>query len=81
MQVHGSNRPGSLLCKDIAKLSGEHHTFRVETFHSIVYHCAHKMYVYSHTGMQCRYLLSSITVQSYIVTLQHEHTYLAINNV
>ena len=52
-----------MLSKDIAKLSGEHQTFRVEAFHSFVNHFAPKMYVYSYMSMQYRYLLLSITVQ------------------
>lgn len=44
------------LCKDIAKLSGQHQTCRLEAFHSLIIQFAPKMYIFSFIGMLCRYV-------------------------
>lgn len=46
-----------LLCKDIAMLSDEYQTSRVEAFHSLLIQFAPKTYVVTYTGMMCRYIL------------------------
>lgn len=57
------------LSKDIAKLSGEHQTSKVEAFHSLIIQFAPKMYVYSYTGMLCRYV--SLIVYTNAIPLLH----------
>ena len=44
------------LCKDVAKLSGKHQTSTVEAFHSLIVQFAPKTFVYSYTGLYCRYV-------------------------
>ncbi|XP_061879950.1 uncharacterized protein LOC133631796 isoform X2 [Entelurus aequoreus] len=48
------------LLKDIAMLSGEHQTSKVEAFHSLIIQFAPKMYVFSYIGMLCRNLLAGL---------------------
>ncbi|XP_061916723.1 uncharacterized protein LOC133658565 isoform X2 [Entelurus aequoreus] len=48
------------LVKDIAMLSGEHQTSKVEAFHSLIIQFAPKMYVFSYIGMLCRNLLAGL---------------------
>ncbi|XP_061891520.1 uncharacterized protein LOC133641655 isoform X2 [Entelurus aequoreus] len=48
------------LLRDIAMLSGEHQTSKVEAFHSLIIQFAPKMYVFSYIGMLCRNLLAGL---------------------
>lgn len=50
-----------MLCKDIGKLSAVHQTSKVEAFHSLIIQFAPKSYVYSYTGMLCRFVFSAYT--------------------
>ncbi|XP_061891027.1 uncharacterized protein LOC133641150 [Entelurus aequoreus] len=48
------------LLKDIAMLSGEHQTSKVEAFHSLIIQFTPKMYVFSYIGMLCKNLLAGL---------------------
>lgn len=51
------------LCKNVAMLSGEYQTFRLEAFHSLIIQFAPKMYVFSYTGMLCRCVLVDMCIK------------------